>query len=330
LGEEMKRIFYYGLLICLILCSESHAGTYKIASLSWIGFSPADVAEAKGFWKDQGIDVKIVQCADFQEIDSLFSDGLVDIGLELIGTMVELYMDGVPLTIVGVIDRSLTGDSILSKKDITPLSLKGKPVGSYLNNISLKYFLNQYLMTIGLKLPDVRFTEMEAETLTDEFIADRFRMIVSIDTEAARAEKEGNGRTVYSGADCKGCISDGMMILKDTLKNMPKEDLGKIFKGWIKAIAWIKDPVNRNSYSDILRSYTFRDWGPYSEEDFRKMAQTAEILDAKSLMDENRDGGGLQTYLKNLKSFLSENHLLKKDFSIEELFDNKGLVEALK
>ncbi|MBF0552023.1 MAG: hypothetical protein HQK60_16000, partial [Deltaproteobacteria bacterium] len=53
----MKRLILMITLTLVMAAGSAQARTYKIGTVHWIAFSPVNVAEVKGFWKDQGIDV---------------------------------------------------------------------------------------------------------------------------------------------------------------------------------------------------------------------------------------------------------------------------------
>ncbi|QTA87376.1 ABC transporter substrate-binding protein [Desulfonema magnum] len=326
----MKRIIFIVVMIVLALGSVAHGRTYKIATVPWIGWSPINVADAKGFWKDLGIDVRVVTLPDPIAVQSLFKNKLVDIKFDMIGSAAGCYMDGVPITVIAETDWSHGGDELIIKKDMDVSKLKGSTIGVYLNQPPVMYFINKYLSTIGLKLSDVRIVEMETKALADHFIADRLKAIACYDPDALRAERDGNGKLVVTSAAYEGCIPEGMMALRDVLKNIPRKDIAKILKGWIRAVKWIQDENNWEEYVKIMNSHTFKDDTPYSENYIRQMLDTARIHDVKMQLERNQDGGGLITYLNDLRVFLKENKMLRKDFNPTEIFDNKVIMEVLK
>ena len=325
----MKRILCLVTIIVLSLNIPVQARTYKIAVVPWVGWSTAHVAEAKGFWKAEGVDVKVFNFPSNQAIHTALKNKRIDIGFDMIGTAIGLYLEGIPLTVLVETDWSHGGDKIIVKQDADAAGLKGKPVGVYLNQPSVLYFLNQYLTSIGLTLSDVRVVEMETDVLADKFIEGIFQVIVSYDPDALRAEREGNGKVVATSATYEGCIPEGMMALNDVLKEIPKDDLHNILAAWVKAAAWSVDPANWNEYMEILNAHTFKDDAPYSEADLQEMVSAVRIHDAARLLERNRDGGGLQAYLNNLKAFLNANGMLKNDFTPEDIFDNSSIVEVL-
>ena len=240
----MKRIIFIAALSLLIFSTTAYARTYKIVTLPWAGWSPLNVAEVKGFWKEQGIDVKVFSAPTVQDVFNLIKEKRADLGFDAIGSIAGLYMDGNPVVIVAETDWSHGGDKIIVKKDTDITGLKGKPIGVYSNVPSVTFFLNKYLSQNSLKLSDTKIIEMELDVLANNFIEGRFGIIVCYDPEALRAEKQGNGKIVATTASYQGCLPEGIMALEDVLKTIPHDDLVKILKAWIKAAKWTLDLAN--------------------------------------------------------------------------------------
>ncbi len=325
----MKRLLFLMFGFILLFGSTAYARTYKIAMLNRAAWSPANVAESKGFWKDQGLDVKVIICANPLQLFMLFKENRIDIAFDMIGNSIGYYMNGLPVRIIAETDWSYGSDKIIVKKDIDPAVLKSKPVGVHANTPAILYFLNRYLSGTGQKISDIRVAEMEADTLASHFIAGYFSMIVCYDPEAARAEQNGKGKSVVSSASYDGIIPEGMIALEDTLTAIPKDDLVKILKGWIKAVTWSKNPSNLKEYLDIMGQQTFKD-KKYSETELKDMLSGFRIHDLRMQTERNADGGGLALYLDDVKRFLEENRMLKKDFSPKAIFDNRPIMEAVK
>ncbi len=325
----MKHLMMFVCLAVLTLSGVTEARTYKIGVVPWVGWSAAHVAQAQGFWQEQGIDVKVFNFPSNQAVHTALENKRIDIGFDMIGTAVGLYMQGLPVTVIAETDWSHGGDKIIVKQDLEAADVKGKPVGVYLNQPSVLYFLNQYLATLGIALSDVRVVEMETNVLADKFIDGLFKVIVSYDPDALRAERDGNGRVVATSATYEGCIPEGMMALTDVLQAIPQADLSKILQGWVKAADWSLDPANWNEYMNILNADTFKDDAPYSEADLQDMTAAVRIHNVTELMERNRNDGGLYTYLRNLRAFLEANALLEKDFIPENVFDNRAIIEVL-
>lgn len=328
--KSVFKSFAIFAIIFLVFAGNASARAYKIGMIHWIAYSPLNAASSQEMWKKNGIDVQVINFGSNQELNSALENKRIDIALDMIGSWVGMHQDGVPLTIIGETDWSNGGDKIIAKKDADLKKLKGETIGVYLNKPSVSYFLNSYLAENGVKLSDVKLIELEPQAMTDNFIAGRFKVIVNYDPEALRAERAGNGKVAATSASYAGCIPEGFVSRTDVLESIPKEDLSKIFKAWIEAVKWTKNPANWNEYKQILNSKTFEGEPPYSDADLKSMLDSVSIHDSKTQLERNNTGGGLQTYLKNLKGFLSENNMLKKEFDPGKIFDNSTIVEVLK
>jgi NitT/TauT family transport system substrate-binding protein len=325
----MKRLICLTIGFILLLGSAAYARTYKIAMLNWAAWSPANVAETKGFWKDQGLDVKVIVCTSPLQLFTLFKESRIDIAFDMIGNSIGYYMNGLPVRIIAETDWSYGSDKIIVKKDIDLAGLKGKPVGVYANSPAILYFLNRYLSGTGQKISDIRIAEMEADTLASHFIAGYFSMVVCYDPEATRAERDGKGRSAATSASYDGILPEGMIALEDTLAAIPKDDLVRILKGWIKAVSWSRNPSNLKEYMEILGQQTFKD-KKHSETELKEMLSGVRIHDLRMQTERNTDGGGLALYLDDVKRFLEENRMLKKEFTPKAIFDNRAIMEAVK
>ncbi|MBF0495700.1 MAG: ABC transporter substrate-binding protein [Deltaproteobacteria bacterium] len=325
----MKRLILT-IVLLLVVTGVAQARVYKIGMVHWIAFSPLNVAEVKGIWKGLGVEVQVVNFSSNQKLNAALEEKGIDIALDMMGSWVGMYLDGIPLRIIGETDWSNGGDKIIAKKNLELNKIKDTTIGVYLDKPSVTYFLNQYLSQNGLKLADANIVELPPDALANNFIAGRIKIIVDYDPEALRAERKGNGQVVATSAQYPGCIPEGFVVRTDILENLPPNDLAKILKGWITAVKWTRDPKNWNEYQQILNEKTFEGDLPYSENDLKEMLNAVSIHDPKTQLARNMNGGGLQTYLKNLKEFLAANGFLKKGYKPEELFNNKMIVEVLK
>jgi NitT/TauT family transport system substrate-binding protein len=325
----MKRMIFWGVVLSVLsVQSMAAARTYKLALGAWPGYAPGNVADVKGFWKAEGLDVNVVNPATPQDVQTLFKNRQVDLAFDMIGSQVALYMEGLPVTILAETDWSHGGDKIIIKQGSDPASIKAKPIGVYFNAPPVTFFLHQYLASVGVKLSETRLIEMEPDQLATHFIAGRLSSIVCYDPEAIRAEREGHGQVVATSATYEGVIPEGIMVLDDVLAGIPEDDLVKFFKGWVKAVAWTHDPANWPEYVTILNTQTFKGAG-LSEADLKAMVDAVRVHPAEMLLERNRVDGGLQQYLQALKTFLAENNLLTKDFDPAQIRNPTAVLKAL-
>ena len=310
--------------------SLAAAENLKVGMIHWIAFSTVNVAETKGFWKEQGLEVHVTNFGSNQELNAALEGKGIQFAIDMHGSWVGMIQDGVPLTLLAETDWSNGGDKIIAKPGFDPKSLKGKKIGVYLDKPSVTFFLDRWLKTQGLGMTDVETVEVEPKPMTDNFIAGSFPVIVNYDPEAIRAEREGKGQVVATSKTFPGVIPEGFVARSDVLAGIPLATQVKFFKGLIKAAAWIKDDGNRAEWNKILNAKTFEGESPYSDKDLAQMADAVTIHDPATLLERNRDAGGLQTYLAEVGAFLKAQGKLKKPFSPQDIFDNRAILEALK
>jgi len=243
--------------LCFILVSTVQARTYKIGVVPWAGWSPIHVADAKGFWKEQGVDVEVINYYDNTKILSDVRKKRIDIGFDMVGTIVGFYLRGVSLTVISETDWSHGGDKIIIKKGLHVLQFKGRPFGVYLNKPSVTFFLNEYLSTMGMRISDARVIQLDPDRLADKFIAGLFNIIVLYDPHALRAAQNGNGEVIATSATYEGCIPEGMYMRPDVLAQMPEQDLEKNLTPFSLITKNLKKSSNRKKFLIIRRSSKF-------------------------------------------------------------------------
>lgn len=309
--------------------STAEARTYRIGMIAWIAYSPLNVAEALGFWKQQGVDVEVINFGSNQELNAALENKRIDIALDMIGSWVGMQQKGVPLTIIGETDWSYGGDKIIAKKTVDMSSLKGQSIGVYLDQPSVTYFLSKYLAQQNLGLKDVNVVELEPEAMANNFIANRFNVIVNYDPQALRAINEGNGVVAATSASWDGVIPEGFVAHSEIYKTLDKKDLTAILKGWMQAVQWSKDAANWDKYKAIINEKTFPVDADFSDKDIRDMLGSVRIHERDMSLEANKSGGGLQQYLVDLKAFLKTNDMLKVDFDPATLADTQVFQSVL-
>lgn len=325
----MKQRMVMIMAAALMLSGVAQAKTYKIGMVRWAGYSPANVADAKGIWKAAGLDVAVFMLNSNDDVHEALAQKRIDFAVDITGFWADMLMDGIPVTVLAEIDWSYGGDKILLRKGIDPATIKGKLVGTYDVTSATLLMLHKYLNTLGLKVSDVKRVEFAAEDLPEKFIATTMPVAVCYDPFAMKIEHSGAGEVVASSATYPGSIADSIAMLTEVLNATPREDVVKFLRGWADAVAWLENPANWTEYAAILNQKTFDAQPPMSDDELREVLAGVRIHNASALRANHQPGGSIFTSCKELRDVLAENQLLKKDFSPEELVDASFLLDAL-
>jgi len=324
-------VFFMIMLCCRPCVPDCFAEekVYKIATVAWIGWSPLHVCQEKGFWREQNVSVEVLNYDDPIIILEAIKAGRIDFAMDMAGSLAGIYMNGTPVVALAETDWSHGGDKIIIKRGQTLRQHVGKPLGVFLDLPSCHFFLGSYLKTRNLKLSDFRIVELGPDDMTQQFIANRLPVIVNYDPWALQAIDAGDGVVLADSSDYEGCIPECFWGYRTHVRNVPDEDIKKILRGWIKAVRWVHDPKHWEAYKGILNKRTFAGHRPYSDAALKQIFASVKIHNPKVLLQRNRDHGGFHQYLEKLRIFLKENGLLKKDFSPEDIFDNRYIMAVL-
>jgi NitT/TauT family transport system substrate-binding protein len=101
----------------------------KVAINTWPGLGPYYVAKAKGFDKEQGIQLDVIMNEDTVARNSSLAAGEVDLAGITLDAVIIARSRGVPMTVIGQSDFSFGGDGIIASDAIkTVADLKGKRI----------------------------------------------------------------------------------------------------------------------------------------------------------------------------------------------------------
>jgi len=329
----MRKAILLGLTAIVYVLLSVNASVdklhYKIAVVPWVGWSPVHVAEAMGFWRDLGVDVEVVNMESNIQMYQALIAGDVTIQFDMLGTAVGRYQEGHPVAIIAETDWSDGGDKIIAKRDLDLIAHKHNTVGVYLDAPSLSYFLNLYLSSHGLQAADFTLQqETPADGLT-MFVDGKFKILMAYDPFATTAVENGKGEVVATSADYPGSVPEGMLMLQTTYQQTPKADLEKIIPGWVKAVVWINEPGNWQQYQQILNDRTFAGDNPRSDAELKKLLGEVRIHSPQQMFERNKKGGATEAFLEDMCLFLKANHMLKRDFSPDQIFANDVVHAAL-
>lgn len=172
--ESMKKIknLFILFIICLSLCILGLTGCarkpvpkkpIKISINVWPGYAYAFLAQEKGFFKKNNVDVELILKQSTPESLELFTNGEVEGCFDILGDIVMITAKGIPGKIVCVADYSDTGDVIIGRPEIRFLAeLKGKTISFEGVNTFSHIFVLSALEKAGLAEYDVKFANVSA------------------------------------------------------------------------------------------------------------------------------------------------------------------------
>ncbi len=246
----MKR-FGVGLMVAALVVGGVMAGVaaaepLKIRYSTWVGYGPLFLAKEKGFFKDEKVEMELVNMEDPKEGFFAMAAGRLEGVVSTIDTMVLYLKTGKEFQYVLALDDSAGGDGIVARKEITSVKgLKGKKVAFGEGSVS-QFFLNVLLKEAGLAQKDVDAVNMTAGDAGAAFVAGKVDAAVTWEPWLTRGKAAPHGHLLIDSSKTPGLITDVIIFRRDVIEKRGKEIQGMV-NAWNKAVAyWEKNPKESN------------------------------------------------------------------------------------
>jgi NitT/TauT family transport system substrate-binding protein len=219
---------------------------------SWPNF----VAEAMGFFKDEGLEVETIYVGNIAAIAQQTVAGSLNIGNTTFEMAIQAVEAGAPISLIGstTIKYPYSMMSLPSVK--TAADLKGKSVMLPVPKNDIDNFFRMWASANGLKEGDV-------DRVYDGSSTNRYAALVAGAVAAAAvnspldftAAAAGYNKLIDFGEYVKGYGFVGIVARKDWLaKNRPT--IEAYLRAVSKGVDWVYDPANREKAIEILMKET--------------------------------------------------------------------------
>jgi NitT/TauT family transport system substrate-binding protein len=219
--------------------STKYSGTIHIASSTWTGYALIYLANAKGIWKQHGLDVNFKDVEDPNDRFIALAAGRLEGMASTVDAFARQQSNGVNAVEVFPIDASVGGDGILAKNTIqTVADLKGKAVGVNQGSVS-EWFLAQVLEKNGLHLSDVKEQNMTSGAAGAAFVASKLDVAVTWEPWLSKAKVRTDGHVLVSSKQYPDLIMDSFAFRKDFIQKYP-DTVKDFMKAYYDAFAWMQ------------------------------------------------------------------------------------------
>ncbi|MDE3240651.1 MAG: ABC transporter substrate-binding protein [Paracoccaceae bacterium] len=240
--RTVRRLALGAAAAVLLAAPSVQAADLSIGLSTWVGYGPLYIAQAKGFFKDEGLNVKLIKMEDVKTRMPALIAGRIDLAVTTIDTVLNFYSDAHPMDYVFALDDSHGGDGIVAKDTIKSVSdLKGKTVAYAEGSVS-QFFLAVLLKRDGLTLKDVETQNMTAGDAGAAFVAGRVDAAVTWEPWLTRGKEAKGGHLLIDSTQTPGLITD-VLVATDKMAKAHPDELKAIYRAWVKAVDWQKTHV---------------------------------------------------------------------------------------
>ena len=305
----MKKLI---LLIMITIFSFSYSQdikSYRIGMSEWIPWITLNVAEKKGFWKSEGIDIKVILYDDYYNMLALL-DGEIDFSIDMLGAWYSQIVNKKEITILSENDWSNGGDILVERKGL----VYDKIIYTYTDKLAGLFFLDKVLSKQNKSLNDYTIVRFDPAYMNDGYRNGTMNLVLSYEPDVREIIKMG-GTIISTSADFAGVMPDGIAIMNNRLKEIPRQDIVKFYKGLIKAHEWVCNSKNKKEMFNIIRKNTLKSSVGLSDIEIEQMLDNVIIPNKKEFKLNNTKNGNLYKYSKELSLFYEKRYKSKIDFT---------------
>jgi NitT/TauT family transport system substrate-binding protein len=244
----------------------------KVAINTWPGLGPFYVARAKGFDREEGIQLQVTMTENTEARTSSLVSGEVDLVGITLDNIVISRARGLPLVVVGKSDISYGGDGIIAKKDIRSVAeLKGRRVACP-EGLPSHFLLLYLLRQNGMSPSDIQLVPADdGGQAAFLFASGNADAAVTWDPWISQTEKLAGGHVLITTREAPGLLLGIVAANKDLLPERA-DRIAHAMRAWFKAVEYTKTHPDEAS---AIMSKEFN----VPPADFKRMAAGAQLTD---------------------------------------------------
>ncbi len=205
------------------------------------------LAEEKGFYEANGVDVTIQEFSSTTESTNAFVGGQLDFCTFASSETISPFFQGAEYSVVLETDKSNGCEGLVATSDIKNVTdLKGKAVATQLYSVD-HMFLLTLLNENGMTEKDIHIVDMSIQESGNAFVAGQCDAACIWDPYFSQA-KDAGGTELFSSADNPDLITDVLAASKSLCDKDPKA-VTAVIKSFFDAVEyWKANPEEANAY----------------------------------------------------------------------------------
>lgn len=218
---------------------QAELSKYNIGIVTWVGYGPLFVAQKKGFFKEEGIDIAIKVMDGPGQRESAYLSGELDFFPNTPDAFAIFASQGAKGKMIMAMDESRGADGLVAKKEIADISgLKGKKVG-FQSGITSHFFLLFLLNKAGLTGKDVVQENLGAGEAGAAFVAGKLDAAVTWEPWLTKARELPDAKVLATSKDTPGLLADILMVNENILAKHRKDVLA-FMRAWFSTINYMR------------------------------------------------------------------------------------------
>jgi NitT/TauT family transport system substrate-binding protein len=313
-------IFLLSILTAACTSAPQPVAPLSISYLLWSGSFPVVIAQEKGFFAQQGVQVKAVLDHSPTATDRLiaaFSAGKSGGVLMPLGDAISVSVNNSRVKIVTVVDRSDGADAIVAQPNIQTIAdLKGKRIGTKLGSFS-ELFVTEILKANGLTPDDVTLINTPSEQIPDRLQSQELQAGHTWEPYVSRSLMQ-QKHVIFTSHQTPNLIPDVLLFSEDILRDRP-QDVRAFVRAWFQAVEYWK--ANPKQGSELIAQALKLDPQTVSSEGIRLL----NLEDNRQAFQTRDTLTSIQDIAQRYSDFFGQTGSIRKPVEIDKLFDSSFL-----
>lgn len=207
---------------------------FRIAIDPWPGYAYVVIAEEKGFFDKNGVDVELIYTADLSEAVNLYETGAVDAFFWVYSDVILEKTKGFDGKVVFVADYSAGADGIVAQPEIkSVVELRGKTLSCDGINSYSHLFLLRILEKYGIREGDFFLKDIPVTGVADALEKGQIDAGHTYEPFKTRTVNKGFNQ-IASASDVPGLMSDVLLVHSSAVSDR-SHDVRAVIKSMLEA-----------------------------------------------------------------------------------------------
>jgi NitT/TauT family transport system substrate-binding protein len=318
----VRALAVAAVLLGLANCT-SYEPPLRIALIRWPPFEFLHLAQEKGYFADEGVEVRLIEFVAVNDTQRAFEHDKIDGGtfslFQVLQNREQLKRKmQVPL----VIDFSDGADLLLAKPQFPDVkSLRGQRVGVTLSPLDI-FFLARALELNGMTLQDVSLIFVRTADMVEALRDGKVDAITAYPPNSTEIESAGLARPVFTSSRIPGEIVDVLALDEAVIRDRP-EDVAGVIRAFYRAVRFAQEHPDEAWQIMAARERV-------TPEEFRRALQTGITL--VSLADQQKFLGkdsSLPSVVARVSQVLKDKGLLSSVHADQDLLNGHPAALAI-
>jgi NitT/TauT family transport system substrate-binding protein len=190
----------------------------KVGLIPWVGWSEIHLADVKGFYKEEGIEVEQVMFQSVSDVNTALLSGQIDLVWLVAGDLVVLSETKPGLKFIYASDYSGEVDAIVGRNIAKPEDIAGKKIGR--EDVPYEVvFVARFLESVGLTTEDVEIVSLSAADGSTALVAGDLDAVATYEPFVSNALKGSDENKILFSAKGSNIIINGLAAPEEVLRD---------------------------------------------------------------------------------------------------------------